>query len=142
MMGARTAEREEFLADVITSAIEGGTGYWAAVHAYRWEGLPAAERYAVIGVEDEEDEKIEALAAKLGRKPTLSEAIEARAVYKLTCETIARGIGRIARGEIRINTALAKTIYAANRESDAGEIDAEGADAIVQAALFGELVYG
>lgn len=120
-MAVRSVERAEFLDDVITTAVEGGTGYWAVVHAYKWVDLKPGEVYAVI-------EEIEDPQAP-GR-------------HRIDADLIARGIGRVLYPGFRIRADLCELIRAADREADAGLIDADGADVIVQAALFGEIVYG
>lgn len=145
-MGARTAEREQYLADIITAAVEGGTGYWAQVARYKWEGLAAKDVHAVLLPEDCADD-VEAAADLLreakGRKPTLDELLaECDDLKLLDIEAIARGIGRIRRGEVQINGQLRALILAADAENDAGDIDADAADAITQIALLGEITYG
>lgn len=145
-MAVRTAEREQFLADIITGAVEGGTGYWASVAEYKWEGRAAKDVYAVLLEEDSADDVrafAELFASANGRKIKLSELLEeAGGIYKLDIDAVAKGIGKIKRGEVALNATLKATILEADAENDAGLIDAEGADAITQAALLGELVYG
>lgn len=153
-MSTRTIEREQFLADVITTAIEGGTGYWARVYAYRWDGLPPAECFAVIAEDEEEAaDAIREAAANFttneGRKPNALELIEygttidgKPVLHKLDIDTIAKGIGEILKPEFSIHGYLRTQVQVGSHESDGGHIDADGADAIVQAALFGKLVYG
>ena len=119
----RTAEREQFLADIIITAVEGGTGYWAAVSAYKWTEGAAATRATLHELNDEQ---------------TAFDGDE----HKLTIDAIATGIGRIERGEVGVNDRIRKAILEASRENDAGMIDADDADVIAQAAVLGELRYG
>lgn len=119
-MTVRTRTREQFLSDVIIGAVEGGTGYWAQVSGYHWsDAEPASTRATLHDMED-------------GR------------TFKLDIDAIARGVAIVVdeRGEFRLNDELRASIVMADRENDAGFIDADGADAIAQAACFGELVYG
>ena len=44
----RSEERTQFLADVITIALEGGVGYWSEAHEYRWNCLLPGDTRAVI----------------------------------------------------------------------------------------------
>jgi hypothetical protein len=150
-MTTRSAEREQFLADIITAAVEGGTGYWAQCARYKWEGLDAKDVHAVLLAEDDDDareKRREAGAKKRAEtgdgRLTVDEAlaIEGGGALLLNIDAVARGIGRITRGEIQINASLKKLIAEASRENDAGDIDADAADAIAQAALLGELTYG
>jgi hypothetical protein len=55
-MSTITTEREQFLADVICTAIEGGIGYWSVTYAYKWQDLPPAEVWAAIVPCDEYDQ--------------------------------------------------------------------------------------
>ena len=113
----RSPEREQFLADIITCAVEGG-GVWARFSGYRWDGIPSAECRATLhDMEDGES-------------------------YPLTIDAVARGIGLIVRGDVGVNRTLRGAILYADRENDAGEIDADAADVIVQAGLLGDVVYG
>lgn len=136
-MAARTVEREEFLADIISTAIEGGIGYWAETRHYQWvnNGVP---QLVVIKAGYDPDLKFEDTRAVIvdfeGENPNTEREI--------TIDVIARGIAKIKDPKFRINKTLRGTILAADVENDAGEIDVEGADVIVQAALFGEIVYG
>ena len=59
----------------------------------------------------------------------------------ITLDTIARGVNSIVSGAAMIPNVQRRRI-AAVRTHDADTIDARDADAIVQAALFGSLVYG
>jgi hypothetical protein len=112
----RSDERKQFLADILTTAIEGGINYWSRTLKYKWKDTPT-EPTAVIRDED-------------GSK------------YDLSIETVAKGIGLIVRGEVHLNTAMVESIKRANRENEAADLDAWDADAIIQAAVLGELVYG
>ena len=134
-MAARTAEREQFLADIITTAVEGGTGYWASVSQYRWDGLPARDVFAVL--HEEGDDFSDELAPPL----------------RLDINAVAKGIGKITRGEVEVgefgseyNRPLGdyarKLIAEASRENDAGNIDSDMADIIAQVALLGIVRYG
>lgn len=117
-MPARTDERATFLADIIIAAVEGGTGYWASVSAYKWTLGPELTT-ATLHPEDEPDTS-----------------------HVVTLDTIAHGIAVIRREEHLARVDIRTAILQADRYSDAGDIDADAADVIVQAALFGELVYG
>ena len=107
-IGNRSPERLEFLADILSTAVEGGVNYWCEVSGYRWDDAGTAR----------------ALLTRRGGDR-----------HELTPDVIARGLGRVLAEEGFAD------IREANRDNDAGMIDAEGADVIVQAALFGEVVY-
>lgn len=117
----RSPQRLEFLSDIITTAVEGGIGYWADVTKYRWQNVPSTIA-DIVEYESSDDNP-----PKSGQ---------------LNVDTIARAIGRIVRGEIRLRADLIKTIAGANATNDGGDIDAEGADVIAQVAILGDVIYG
>lgn len=139
----RSDERKEFLADVITTAVEGGTGYWAQVSQYQW-----VDTYGYL-TEEGQDRVHVSVGERNGDEPraTLHELDDDESGYKpegleLTLDVVARGIGRIQRGEVSLSDWYRDRILAASRENDAGQIDAGDADTIVQAGLLGEVRYG
>lgn len=137
----RSPEREQFLADIICTAIEGGTNYWATTLAYRWmdretgEDLPPKEVYAVIADSEEMEDY------RRGEQVSRQEFIE-KIGKRIDIEVIATGIRKVQSKDFRINGTLLECIRVGDKEDDAGLIDADGADVIVQAALFGEIVFG
>jgi len=134
-MTKRSEERIQFLSDIITTAIEGGIGYWSACSQYQydWDG----ETRRSVG-ELVEGERTRATVQELDD----SSGEYTGTVHEITIDTIARGIGKIRDNEFGINSQIRKWITEGDRENDAGMIDADAADCIVQAGLFGELVYG
>jgi hypothetical protein len=60
----------------------------------------------------------------------------------LTIDVVARGISLISKKEFKINSKMRHNIMQGDRENDAGNIDAYDASAIIQAGLFGDLIYG
>ena len=131
---AKSTERLEFLGDIITTAVEGGTGYWAQVSQYQYLYDGKLTVYTGGQVGD-------------GTRAVLHELNEDEDGYSdealvLDQAAVARGLGRITRGEVGINTRLRETIQVANAENDAGYLDADDADVIAQAALLGEIRYG
>ena len=114
--------REEFLDDVIVTAIEGGIGYWSVCHSYKWK-----DQSEVTAVIQEFDEwKNEPVGDKI----------------KLDRKMVRRGIREILSGDTNCGDYLIKMVAAANATNDGCDIDADGADAIIQVACFGNLVYG
>jgi hypothetical protein len=139
MTRARTEERKQFLADIITTAVEGGTGYWAQVSQYQYgdySGIFDGKLSVYTGKRQGDD-----------TRATLHEMNDDETGYKdegldLDFDAVARGLGKIKRGEIGINDRLRAMIMVADAENDAGNIDADAADVIAQVALLGEIVYG
>lgn len=136
-MTTRTAERIEFLSDLVTTFIESGFS-WFTVDVYQWVGVPEA----CATITDDEDDRS----------------------YCVTVDTIARGIGVIRDavmhvdpkypqdGEVLHNAktwqrlyvspGMRKRILEADRDYDeAVNLDSVDASAIVECALFGAVVY-
>lgn len=119
----RTPERNEFLTDILCCAVEGGTGYWAAASNYRWDCPPDQAGVTLHELNDDE---------------TAFDGTE----HKVTLDTIETGIQRVIDGHVRLSPTMLGWIVDGNNENYAGMIDSDCADCIVQAALFGKLVYG
>ena len=143
-MSNRTAERADFLAEIITTAIESNAiQYWARVSDYKWGSergehklgerhTASAQLQPAEGIESWADIAAEGLPKRIGT--------DKRA--PLDVDAIAAGIGRIMRRKVKVCDQSRRTIIEASRENDGGDIDAELADIIVQAAMLGEIVFG
>lgn len=131
----RSPEREQFLGDIICGAVESGTGYWAQVSQYQYESL--GKIYVVVG-ELREDEGARATLHALNDR---EDAYEEEG-HEVTVETIAHGIRGIVSGRVSVNDRIREAIIEANRDNDAGQMDADDADVIVQAGLFDTITYG
>lgn len=136
---ARSAERAQFLADILTTAVEGGISYWATVleydvDAYLKTSDPATLRVKLTESEwlDDEDDDT---------------------VHTVTIDTIATGVNKIAEAKAEEIAYLPErhqqAVTAASRENDFcpadgrySDIDAGVADTILQVAVFGKVVYG
>lgn len=111
---------EQFLKDVLTTAVEGGIDYWAAC-----SNLTRSEDLSVVQVEltpAEEPDEFE--------KATV------------TIDTVALGIQRVLSYGFNVSPGNVKHIMEAIHTDDAGCIDAMDADVIIQAGVLGEIVYG
>lgn len=106
-------DRNEFLTDIIDTAFEGGINYWA-------------EFSTEIGsnkIRDYDDEG------------PVGEWIE------VTPGLVEKGIAAVKEPSFQVREDILTAILLSDRNNDAGEIDIEAADVIVQAAIFGEIVY-
>lgn len=161
----RSAKRAEMLADVITTALEGGVGYWSQASVYRWwsptlEGGSAVHRdgeanaYAVL---HEIEGGAEHPCTECDGTGTISPVEEGRedgdceacygtggAPLLVTVEKVAEAIQRILdpEGGIRLASDYVGRIAIANRDPEEADLDAGDCDAIVQVAVLGEVVYG
>lgn len=130
----RTAEREEFLSDVLSTAIEGGINDWAYVTEYKWEGMDNRDHYAKI-VDGEWNAD-----GDPDSEPEFPESV-------INIDLIAKGIGVIKGFDYQPNYfgdggAYWRQFLLADRTNgEDGDYDAIVADWIVQAGLFGEIRY-
>jgi hypothetical protein len=116
---------DQFLYDIITNSIEcSGLGYWLETRNYI-DNINGAIPSAFIREDEEgafEEEKGEWV--------------------KMDTEFIMKGLTAILTGKCELNDSIYKYILEGCKQNDAGDIDAECCDCIVQAALLGEITYG
>jgi hypothetical protein len=103
----------QFLKDILITAVEGGINSWCTCRRYDPDN-------GVVEVREDD-------------------TLEWRLI---TIDTIAHGVTLITSKRVPIREDLLKDVTSGSRENDAGYIDADGADCVVQIALFNELVYG
>lgn len=128
----RSPEREQFLLDVFTTAIENYGHGWFWVTAYKWEGLPPSEAYAEITAQDDDKQ------------------------YRVTIDTMARGLTVVREAElngdvVRVNAkgeplgfggeARRQLLIADRTNGEDGDYDVIGALAVLECALFGRVIY-
>jgi hypothetical protein len=114
--------REYFLNCIITTAVEGGTGYWAVVHEYK--PSDEGQGYAVLQEFDE------ATGDGIGNK------------MRLDHDAVEEGLWRITHGKTDLSDKLVAAVAGWSATNDLIEIDADAADIITQVALLGQVVYG
>lgn len=111
----------EFANDVITTAVEGGIGYWALISDYRIDDPDTTAKIRPdddAGFEDRE-------------WPVL-----------LDRDMVQKGLDLLTNTKIKVNPIILGAIIWGVNHEDAGDIDADCADVIVQVAVFGEVVFG
>lgn len=115
--------RRADLIDVLTTATEGGIGYWC-----RAEDVVRDDDLGVLRLDG---------CREVGVDPCWPGKT-------ISLDTVAEGVRRILGNDpacqIRADL-LAQVMTLTGREGDA-DVDADAADCIVQAGLFGEIVYG
>lgn len=140
----------ELLSDIVTTAVEGGIGYWSVVTRYKWrETLKQVQTRLAANNETADIEALEALREKLPFP--IAEIIELEDEDKpedenphhtITPEVIRRGMQlAMTPGILHPNSNTFRSVHRALMSMDAGEIDADAADNIVQLGLFGRVVY-
>ena len=111
-------EREEFVKDVLTTAIEcDGCGYWG-----RWGNVTR-------------DAKGNVTSFTVVRESTKNR-------LDVTPATVEAGIHALKQKGFAVRDDIRRNVLFADVMNDATDIDVEVADVIVQAGLFGEIVYG
>lgn len=114
--------REQFLWDVFVTACEGGINYWARIERYH---------HSTNGKDD-----LEGFHAKIFD----TEEEKRHDIHRATIE---HGLKAFQKPGVHINAELRGQILAADvTNGENVTLDAEGADAVVQAGLFGQVVYG
>lgn len=114
---------EEF-SDIMTTCLEGGSNYWInegySVDAEHMDesGEFGNPFYLFVDVKDEDGE---------------GEVINSRVTKKKLSEAAAK----IINNQVKVNNTIAKDV-----EEERAGADADSADALLQVAVFGEIVYG
>lgn len=129
-MSTRSAERTEFLSDVLGTALEGGVGYWSTAFDIERSGdYPDGDWYytAVTLYEDADGDK------------WCSQKDEECRGHKVDLTGVAHGIAALLKRVPRYRHH--KLLADANRDNDAGDIDSDIADDISQIAALGTLTY-
>lgn len=137
---ARSAERTEFLSDVLCAALEGGIGYWSAADDITRtpdDGMIGWHYSAVTLFEIGDGD--DACSVNDGRCRG----------HRVTLDTVASAVNKISKtkradcpGAGGFHYGYVNTVRDASMENDGGEIDADAADIIVQVAALGSVVYG
>lgn len=130
----RSPERRALLQSIFITALEGGIGYWCNIIRYRWSKAGAGEGL----VDDIDNFRAEIQEDATGKR------------FTIDAEVIAKGLNALADGSATfggqpLNTDghLFKLARALNGpEGNDVDFDAGDADSIVQAGLFGDVVYG
>lgn len=110
--------RNVFFGEIIINAIEshcGGYLSWCIIRTYKWKGR---EEDVIATIVDDEGKE-----------------------HHINNDVIRKGIGLIQIGDVDVRRDIVDTLLEACQMMDAGDVDAEIADCIIQAALFGEIVY-
>jgi hypothetical protein len=137
---------DQFLADVLTTAVESGghaLWYWegfSMVDVSRARSNPEDNNQNVAGVvlDDLSVYRITFAVDHIARDEVDKSG---QGEYAIDLEDVAKGIQWILDGTVPVTRDLVGMIASAVADNDA-DIDAIGADVIIQAACFKELVFG
>lgn len=136
-MGTLTDSRKQFLADIFTTALEGGIGYWSFCIAYHWtkDGRSGELDGFYADITDCED----------GKRHRIDSSVIKRGVelFVRYCNGEISGSGDPGNGEPLLSGHYWNQFLTAERtDGRDGDYDADVADSIVQFGLFGKVVYG
>lgn len=121
--------RDQLVRDTLSTCIEGGSAYWLDGRPKRL--MDTGKRF----INDGEPWHYAGVTHCL-------DAEDGTAFADITIATIEAGFLSIVDGTVRVRAGLAGAIIVAWHLPDDADIDAEAADAVLQAGLFGDLVYG
>ncbi len=133
---------DEFVSDVLVTAFDGSYGgcwYWADSKRVDENQGP----WGYVSEEEGADWAFVNITLQQG-DDTGNKVLDAmmQKGVRVDGEAIRVGIQRIMDGDVGVSDDIRNHIVRGVLEGDAGEIDAIGADCIVQAGVFGELIYG
>lgn len=150
-MTTRSPARLEFLFNLFVTAIEDG-GYgvstWGRVFGYRCK---SATDFGCIVVEDDAwDEAVEKVKAarpadatgKLPFADIKAVLVEGGQWHTVNADTMARGLRVLDEKKGLHESTLKPLMLCSRTNGEDGDYDVIGADAVLQAALLGEVVYG
>lgn len=162
-MDAPITPREQMLRDILTTAVEGGITYWANDLAFDSD-RPREARLQVFRIERAEDLSVTAVVFNCPAVQDVAGSLATIAAFgtrdgdRLTIDTKAlnKALKAITQGKVtwggkqhpegRMVDLARRAVFAFNdptRCDDlACDIDAGDADNLLQAALFGDVVYG
>jgi hypothetical protein len=124
--------RETFLSDIIVTALEGGIGYWTVCDHYQVRDDSTDEVRVIVGRERAGNDTRAVVRVVDFEGENYDDTPR-----EITLTSIESGIRVLLNGSYP----LAKNLRLAYTDNDAGLLDADDADCIVQASMFGEIVY-
>lgn len=150
-------KHQNYLADMVSCALEGGISYWAIADEYKWCGVNRdntgwfSKEEQLANLDTDGTANAWALVMDQEEYYELSNTPDERVWLRIDKTIITRGI------EVMIEQGYFATSYDTNlgwiqdhsrlwasilSDGDDGDYDAADADTIVQFGLFGKLVYG
>lgn len=126
------AHRVQYCADLLSSALEGGSGYWARVRDVEFGAAGTAQEGEYVACKIKPDDG-----------PVFDDGDPRNDYQRIDLAKMAEAIERlIAPGSKMAGDWIIAALRADWNDEDSCEYDAETADVVVQVALFGEIVFG
>ena len=123
--------------DIVVTAAEGGIGYWSQIESYdyrRW--MPDINGHLGDAISVPDDFVFYRIAALNEDE----DGYDRDKLYDITLVLVRRGL-EIAMSKAR-HDLVKDVVLGCAREDWTGEIDADGADAIIQCGVYGEIIWG
>lgn len=131
---------DEFLMDVMVTMVETPYGpWWHFVHVSRREDLMITD-FIVADAEDWHEAMDE--IANCDDQDVANEISRNVERYTITPQKVAEAIERVLADDNYVGAGIQDAIARGARDNDAGDIDAIGADCLLQIACFDEVTYG
>lgn len=151
----KSAERQMFLWDVMSTALEGGVNSWSAADEIVREVDPGEDRPLSDPRAMFHYSEYVLFCSEGGPEPsecglsTKENPIDVCPGHRVDPDVIARGIGLASLSAVKGDQqgigwhySQRRHVIEGNRENDAGDIDAFDANCIVQLGVFGSVIYG
>jgi len=161
-------DREQFLDDMITTAVEGGIGYWSLTTHYSWSDDGPTEAFIVdlespgcdicgediVDTRNEWEQILKApidwmtleefdIWKKNQQKPITIDHLHSPQGHVVNRHVIERALVEMSKHSVKhLNDEARQRIVLAFNENEGGLLDSLDADSIVQFALFDEVRYG
>jgi len=142
----KTAERTGFYSGILVDAIESGAvGGWAYVRNYEWKDQDNGTNYIIASAElvPDHPEYVKAPMQEVFKfgVDRAGDLTKEKRVY-VDHNLIRRGLNKVLSGEMKASDWIVKACREAEKDLDAGLIDAICANVILQAGVFEENIYG
>jgi hypothetical protein len=132
----RSDERNEFLTDILTTAVENGGHGWFSVDEYQWEAVPAGGAYATVADDEGEIHRIDLDVLERGLQVIRDAVLGPDHLGGQVLHNATSGCQLYVSPVQRTNICLAD-----RTNGDEGDLDCIDALAIVECGLFGRVVY-
>lgn len=130
---------DRLMRELMTTAVEGGINYWCDL-------TKRPERVTGGDFDEAEDMNVITFEADIHDGPVACDHpdIEAAEIgrFKMDAATMRQGIARLLAPDAQVSPATKNCVLLMGIDAEADQGDAETADAIVQFAVFGEIVFG
>ena len=138
-MATRSKHMVQRLFDLFVTALEGGIGYWSVCKTYHWTKQPGAEKLPV----DKAQDLYGFYAVVVETDPSEGDTPK---THRIDAAVLSLGLRRLREGKVTFGNAPWDAVVQRNLwhqcHDEDGNYDAGDADIVVQAGLFGDIIFG